>query len=249
MAAPVDRIQAAYAAGAQLLQAGGWPVEPPAVAVAVEGHRWAWRPADARVLLVAESHVFTSAADAALRVHGDLLPAAAQHAPAAFVRLVYCLGYGEPALLSGTPPLPNPGTRQFWDIFGLLAGTGLQPRGGRHVPWQDRVRWKVQTLQVLAGRGVWLLDASLHALYFPGGTSVSPALKRGLYETWWRHYGAWLIRERSPAAKVWAVSKGVAEALTSFGYPPRGWVYHPNAKITAAAKAARWDALLRDVAE
>ncbi len=248
MSAPVERIRTAYAAGSQVLRRAGWPVEPPEVAIAVERHRWAWRPPRVRLLLVAESHVFTSTDDVALRLREDMLPPEARRGPKVFVRHLYCLGYGEPELLSGTPMTPNPGTLQFWTLSARLAGTeGSYPHGGRRIPVQQRLAWKLQTLRRLGEQGIWLLDASLQALYFPGGASVPNGVKRPLFRIWWEHYGRWLIGDQHPAAAIWAVSKGVSEALAELRCPLQGWVYHPNAKITATVKQARWQPLLRSL--
>jgi hypothetical protein len=42
----------------------------------------------------------------------------------------------------------NNGTWQFWDIFGMVARTGSQPRWGNS-DFQDRIRWKIRTLRGL----------------------------------------------------------------------------------------------------
>jgi len=127
MSPPLDRIKTAAALGAQAIHAAGLVAERPEVAIAVEQHRWAWKPQNVRVLLVAESHVYTSAEDSALHVRTELLPERARHAPREFVRLVYCLGYGETWLLDSRPRQSNAGTWQFWNIFGRLTGNGRQP--------------------------------------------------------------------------------------------------------------------------
>ena len=126
--------------------------------------------------------MFTSADDSKLRVAQDRLPLAARHAPEQFVRLVYCLAYGENDLLNGPPPARNSGTLQFWDIFGRLAETGRQPR---QAAFAERLGWKVATLLALQEKGVWLLDSSLHAFYVPGGTRVgtgNPGLEAAIHE-------------------------------------------------------------------
>ena len=74
-----------------------------------------------RVVLLAESHVFTGAADLERCI--VRLPGAPAGIPTGFVRLVYCLGYGENDILDRriSEP-PNTGTPQFWRIFASCVG-------------------------------------------------------------------------------------------------------------------------------
>jgi hypothetical protein len=142
---------------------------------------------------------------------GELLPDAAASTPIEFVRLVYCLGYGEDWLLNRAPTRRNGGTPQYWNIFGRLAGTGRQPTRAASTD-QGRLAWKVATLRELKSRGVWLLDASLHGIYAPGADRVPPGLTAELHALWWRHYGAWLI-EQCAGAHTCVIGKGTATEL------------------------------------
>ncbi len=93
--------------------------EPPEAALAAEECRLAWLPGRVRVLLLAESHIATSAADLAWRV--ALPPGLDWPGPRRFVRHIYCAGYGEPELVQGPPearaPLPRGGTPLFWRLM------------------------------------------------------------------------------------------------------------------------------------
>ena len=182
---PASTIDRTLQSGRAILNAAGLPLEPEGVGIAVERHRWAWKPEHVRVLLIAESHVYTSDEDFRPRVRRESLPPEARHAPADYVRLVYCLGYGESSVLTTAPAGRNSGTPQFWNIFGRLAGTGRQPTTVR-ATWRERIRWKVDTLRALQAQGVWLVDASLHDIYAPGATRVDPEVTRRLHELWWR---------------------------------------------------------------
>lgn len=166
-----DRIREAHAAGARLIRDKSEPVD---VALAVEEHRWHWMPHKVKLVLLAESHVYTTRDDVALSINASSLPQAARSAPAQFVRLVYCLAYGERSLLSGAPVgLKNHGTPQFWRLLGCVAGTdGIRPTVKAWRQIGPRLRWKVGTLLALQARGIWLMDASVHALYKPGGERV-----------------------------------------------------------------------------
>ena len=136
----------------------GVEAESDAYLGAVHDWRQAWRPERVSVLLVAESHVAEHRGDDEIRVETGSLPA---NMPDRFVRLVYCLGYGE-SWICNQAPHKSGGTWQFWDLFGALAG-GLDnkmPRVRRRADRQLRLAWKLETLNALKIRGVWLVDAS-----------------------------------------------------------------------------------------
>ena len=88
----------------QLAPLLGQSAEPLSVTKHVERHRWFWRPETPRLILLAESHVHTTEAETNCMIRAHDLPA---NIPAEFVRLVYCLGYGESGLLDGTATGPN----------------------------------------------------------------------------------------------------------------------------------------------
>jgi hypothetical protein len=79
-------------------------------AVEVERLRLACRPERVRVVVLAESHVWTSPDEIRSRV------AQPNGIETGFARFVYCLGYGEPQLVEPTVA-PNRGTPQFWKLF------------------------------------------------------------------------------------------------------------------------------------
>ena len=78
-------------------------------AVVVEQLRQMWRPERARVVLLAESHVWTSREEANSRV---LQPDGIE---TGFARFIYCLGGGEREIV--TPAVnPNVGAFQYWRL-------------------------------------------------------------------------------------------------------------------------------------
>lgn len=241
---PTREILAAHAIGARLLTTGGMDAEPPETALAVEEHRWAWRPDVPSVVLIAESHVFTSADDLAVSVVSERLPRELRHLPTAFVRLIYCLGYGQTSVLSGPPACGNPGTPQFWKIFARIAGTGPYPT---RVPAATRLAWKIRTLTALRDRGVWLLDASLHAIYAPQRCpkATTPLkLRQTLHETWWQEYGSPTL-DQIADPYVCIIGKMTADTLAAIGVPFHNWIYQPQAARGAGVKMERgWSDLL-----
>ncbi len=143
--------------------------EAPAYLKAVDAWRTAWKPPDnrVRVVLLAESHVAEMDGDARVRVtvpNGIRPPV---ELPSRYVRLVYCLGYGENGVCSPPADRNDRGTIQYWDMFGALAyGYSLQARQPRkaetpgEIGLHTRIGWKLATLALLRERGHWLLDVS-----------------------------------------------------------------------------------------
>lgn len=230
-------LSACYSTVANII---GLNSEPLSVIQRVEKHRRYWRPAKTRVILLAESHVYTEASELAhaLRPSLDVPP----DLPKGFVRLVYCLGYGENGLLdapiAGTR---NSGTPQFWKIFasclkpvasnddfaGILASRTLQP---------DRLVNKLALLYYLKARGIWLVDASIAALYAPGRPKLPPNRMLDVLYASWDGYVCSVIEEANPQAII-CIGLGVAGALRtrliSLGIP---WtaVPQPNARLSTA---------------
>jgi hypothetical protein len=178
---------------------------------AVRDWRRAWRPERVRVLLVAESHVAEHSGDDAVRVHTACQPA---NMPDRFVRLVYCLGYGESWICNPTPA-KNGGTWQFWDLFGALAGglSNKMPGVRRKADRQLRLAWKLETLNELRARGIWLVDASVVGLYSPGGRRLvtGRAYVEVVRESFSRF--VWPEVADEPLEQVWAIGRGVGDAL------------------------------------
>jgi hypothetical protein len=108
---------------------------------------------------------------------------------------VYSLGYGEDALLDQTITSPrNLGTPQFWKIFqsciakpGITADYGSVQKTRTHDSML-RLRNKVLVLERLRESGVWLVDASLAALYLPGQEKPLARLRKEVLQTSWDEY-------------------------------------------------------------
>lgn len=182
--------------------------------------REAWRPKRVRALLVAESHVAELAGDLDTRVRlpdGHLLDG--EVVPAAFCRLVYCLGYGEDELCAPEAPSGNHGgTWQFWDLFGAIAAGGIDaplarmPRRAQSSV-SERLGWKLAVLRALRERGIWLVDASRDAIYVPGGGRrfEGDAYQRQVRDSYTRN--VWPLVREEPIEQLWVIGRAVGEAL------------------------------------
>lgn len=248
----LDQIIATHELGVPVVHRAGFEPESVDVAIAVEQYRWFWKPKDVKLVLLAESHVHTTSDDYNTQLDisqitsliADTPFAAGPDQPSLFhnyVRLVYCLGYGEMSLIyedtipkltddESTWSSSNKGTYQYWSqLFGALAGTGSQPKAEHRIPW------KIKTLTEMYRKGIWLLDASVHAIYRRHNTAIMGNDKNLLHQQWWDGYGKFILFQGNNA-QIWVIGKGVYNALTNcsteFAHLANGWVYQPNARIT-----------------
>lgn len=213
-------------------------IEPLAAAVEVDRLRNTWMPDDVRVVLLAESHVWTSLEELKCRVYVPDQPVAG------YARFVYCLGYGEPSVL-GSNIATNHGTPQYWRLFhDCLLGpansvhrlTRQEQNSGR------RIQAKVDLLSQMRKAGLWLVDASVTALYHRGKKLVDGNnYDRALRISWDDHVGE-KLRECSPTG-VLIVGKAVANVLAGsvrevLPSASVNVISQPNAWLTKSAREA-----------
>jgi hypothetical protein len=215
-------------------------VEPFESLERAEAHREFWRPDRVKVLLLAESHVFTSAQDLERRV--VRLPGAPPGIPSGFVRLVYCLGYGEGRILDRPILEPaNQGTWQYWKVFyscayGVPRGGDFSPILATRTPDHVRLANKLDVLARLRDAGVWLLDASPAALYTPGGQKASE-LERCIQVGYDVHVGRQVAAARP--THIVCIGIGVSRALGARLASTRARVTvlpQPNARLKGAGQ-------------
>ena len=142
-------------------------IEPFSIVKSVDDHRNFWKPKQVNVLLLAESHVYTSVVDHNNIIRYDGFPQL-DECPSNYVRLVYCLGYGEKRLARLVKD--NRGTPEFWKIFASCLNksptTEFEKMSVTKNPYFfQRIRNKISLLEALKEKGIWLLDASIVALY------------------------------------------------------------------------------------
>jgi hypothetical protein len=206
-----------------------------------EEHRAFWRPERTRVILLAESHVYTQEAELTRQIRS--FPDAPNGIPRGFIRLVYALGYGEDGLLDRAISNPrNSGTPQFWKIFqSCIASPGDDVEYGRvqvsRTPiLRDRVRAKVDVLTRLREHGVWLVDASIAALYLPGQPKPASTTRDEVLRASWDTFTSSVVASAEPAA-ILCIGVGVVRSLRSrldrLGIPWAG-VHQPQAHLSSA---------------
>jgi hypothetical protein len=178
----------------------------------VEQLRSAWKPERVRIVVLAESHVWTSREETRSRVKQP------DGRETGFARFVYCLGYGERQLVE--PEVRrNVGTPQYWKLFHdtlceptLTSNKGVMKTGERDR--QQRVRNKLDLLNKMQGAGVWLIDASVTALVREGKMLVAPGDYRAVLNACWEtHIREVLIECKPSLAAVLIVGRGVDDAI------------------------------------
>ena len=134
----------------------------------VHDYRLFWKPKKVKTVLLAESHVYTSNSDYGSYLNPSYLKL--PRYPNKYVRFVYCLGHGENAILNLNIP-KNSGTPDYWKIFYSCCNKINSTEDCKPIlmktEFDIRIKNKIQLLNSLKDRGIWLLDASIIALYIP----------------------------------------------------------------------------------
>jgi hypothetical protein len=184
------------------------------VVKSVDDHRHYWKPEKVETLLLAESHVFTSKPE-----HETIMNYSNFHrlenCPDNYVRLVYCLGYGESILARVNK---NPGTPQFWKIFASCVNKDFQYEQDKILKtgtpnFKQRLENKIALLEKLKQNGIWLLDASVIALY-KDSFKPSEDIMQNIIQTCWKHYISETIQDIQPQ-KIIVIGKGVSKSLSN----------------------------------
>ena len=219
-----------------------WGNETAAVLAAVAAHRAYWRPAEVKLLVLSESHVLTRESELAVQVPLGVF--GHPGAPTAFVRLLYCLGYGERELCDARP-LGNAGSPQFWKLLasGLDVSRSAAVVERTEPDLMRRVLAKLSVLEELKARGVWLMDACPLALYAASQPKPRMALLAQAMELAWPACTRAAVREAAPRAvmivgkMVYQAIGGRIRALLGPSVPVE-WMYQPQARRPLAEHAA-----------
>ena len=188
----------------------GDEIEPIEAVQLVEKYRRYLKPIKVKVILLAESHVFTETSDLQITIPDiEGLPGY----PKQYVKFVYCLGYGEKDLTKD-PLHPNrDGTPQYWKIF-YSCNNLISPSQDfspilSKTPTQQRLKNKINLLKQLREKGVWLVDTSIVALY-KNGTKL-PRMFQTLEKSW-KLYTLNVVKSACPEHII-CIGKGVASVV------------------------------------
>jgi len=191
----------------------------------IEQYRQYWRPDKVNVILLAESHVFTSNIDRSFKLNdvsndNDIL----KDYPKSYARFVYCLAYGEETLTKSTDhPSKADGTPQFWKILfssvnKVESNKSFSPilKSGTKLA-SERINNKIKLLTELKRQGIWLVDTSIIALYNKGSKPSNKVFNE-VIKTSWDNYTKKIIKDANPKHVI-IIGKGVAKNIESSLYP------------------------------
>jgi len=205
----MNRLRACYD---ELQKTLGHGVEEYESVELVEEYRQYWKPNKTRVILLAESHVFTRPADRLITIPQiDDLP----NYPSKYAKFVYCLGYGEKQLTGNTSHPKRDGTPQFWKILyscnnPIRNTLDFSPILSR-TTYEQRIKNKVELLLRLKENGIWLVDSSIVALYDNGKKPERKTMLSAIKQSW-QGYVRGVMEEAAPEHII-CVGKAVSNLL------------------------------------
>lgn len=236
----MNKLQTCYT---QLRRMTGHNIEPYDSVALVEKYRQYWRPEKIKIILLAESHVFTSDDDRKIE-----LPQITELAgyPTQYAKFVYCLAYGERQLTKNKLHPPKDGTPQFWKIFyscnnRIEGNEDFMPVLSK-TNYERRIKNKIELLLSLRQNGVWLVDSSIVALYHNGKKPANNIISSVIRQSW-EGYTRGVIEEAAPEHII-CIGKTVASIVV-------GDIRHivgkrhtiidqPNARLKSAAHIANF---------
>ncbi len=206
----------------------GKDIEPYESVELVEKYRQYWKPNRVRVLLLAESHVFTTDKDRTIKIPD--IPGLRGY-PKEYAKFVYCLGYGEKDLTEGNSHPKKDGTPQFWKIFyscdhNIKGNKDFDPiLLSKTKDDKQRLKNKINLLKSLKEKGVWLVDASIVALY-KNGKKLTNSVMSSVIQTSWEGYIKEVIEKSNPEHII-IIGEDVARIIgTKYSVIPQ-----PNAHL------------------
>lgn len=228
----VTRIGRAYSAGQQaLLRLEIQNPESIEVALAVEAHRWFWKPQNIKTIIFANSREITSQAELGHQVKVSWAKLDSQTPPNSFVRSLYCLGFGESYLVPSLDEDLNAGDQALWYSLAEMAEVEIPVSKQETL---QRLEWKFRLLRKMVQRGIWLMDVSLH-----GGRG-----DRELISAWYEHYGSRVIENLESPSLV-AFGKSLYDELQATGIKVDDFVYHPRGLREDEQKVHQIEAMKR----
>jgi len=207
----------------------------------VEAYRRFLRPEKVKIVLLAESHVFTSDQDREITI--PRIPELPGY-PTQYARFVYCLGCGERDLTGHALHPKRDGTPQFWKVLLSCRDSVKSPADFApvlaHTPFPQRLQNKIALLTDLRDRGICLVDASIVALY-KNGRKVHHMFQ-ALQESW-RSYTRDVVLSAAPDHVI-CIGKGVANVvrrdLDTHFQGKYTVVPQPNAHLSSAEHMANF---------
>jgi len=207
----------------------------------VNKYREYWRPKKIKVVLLAESHVFTLESHIKSKIKKNYIDFLnLTDYPENFVRFVYCLGYGENEILDDGDTqvnFKNSGTPQYWKVFfsclnNIEKNSDFKPilkKGISDV--LERLRNKIKLLENLKKNGIWLMDASIVGLNELADSSD----KNNIIDICWLNYNSKLLERLDTNYKILCIGKNVDRILKKYSFYRNkrfDVIHQPQARIS-----------------
>ena len=209
-------------------------VEPTEIIYNVYLLRKFWKPKKIKILLLAESHVWTELKEYKTTINNISNLNLDENYPTNYSKFVYCLGYGENHILKKKIDRNN-GTPQFWKLFyGLFYDLSKENKvnvAKTYIKDADvRISNKINLLNRMKEKGVWLLDASPIALY-RNGEKPNINFYKEVLDLSWKYYLKPYIEKERPD-KIIIVGKQVYDTLEYNFIESKlnniEWIYQPQ---------------------
>jgi len=176
----------------------------------VERYRKFFKPKDVKVILLAESHLFTTLEEMKIELPDiDTL----ENYPKQYSKFVYCLAYGEKNLTKNSLHPKRDGTPQFWKIFfscvNDIKNNGCFRPIQSSTNFNERIKNKINILNKMKDLGIWLVDTSIVALYDNG---KKPKNMPEIITKSWEGYTKNIILDAKPNHII-VIGKGVAQTI------------------------------------
>ena len=216
--------------------------EPFEVVKAIEEYRQYWKPKKVKIILLAESHVYTTLED--FQDICETPSSALPNYPKNYVRFIYCINYG--ANSTGQRNSRNKwGTPQFWKIF--YSTLNHITKNSDFGPTKN-FDYKLKILKEMKEKGIWLVDASISGLYIPGGSKPKPKILKESIACSWEGFVKNVVEECLPE-KLIVIGKTVWNTIHPLLSPKLKdrayWVYQPNAHLSSEEHMNNFQKLYR----
>lgn len=186
-------------------------IEPFESVALVDQYRQYWKPDKIKIMLLAESHVFTTDEDRKIEIPLiDDLPGY----PRFYAKFVYCLGYGERYIIKNDSHPKRDGTPQYWKIFYSCNNYVDKDEDFKPILKKtsddERILKKINLLRNLKQRGIWLVDSSIIGVY---DRSKKHRQMNEIIKISWREYIKYVVQEANPRYVI-CIGKRVHKVLS-----------------------------------
>ena len=237
-----------------------FPLEEFEVVKLVHDYRMYWKPSKVKVLLLAESHVFTDKSLTNLKF--DLNKVDIQNlplfsnlsCPSEHVNFVYCLSYGASCILEeakkdyGTQLRKNTGTPQFWKLFNETVFSKYHIVNNYNQ--KNKLEEKINLLNEMRESGIWLLDTSIVGIYQEGIKPSSEEYELILQSSF-KGYCLPIIKDLMPDSII-VIGKSVYDILSRELNSLEikvDWIHQPNARVRQEQRRTYKNTILKNTTD